>query len=137
MLIMRERRAFPRGPDRHEAVGALADLPLDQVAEHLLVDRAVFERRDQRGKRSPEVRLGGHGTLPALKHRARTRGFARNYRFGGPGERPNACVSRHSRLFVRMPSSAEIAPLSPWFATIVGTRGGSVSNSSTGFVGQQ
>src|SRR5437588_487612 len=64
VLVMRQSRAFAGGPDRHQAVGPFGDLPLGKVAEHLLVDRAVFEGRDQRGERSPEIRLGGHRALP-------------------------------------------------------------------------
>src|SRR5205085_5658993 len=65
------------GTKRHQAVGAIGDLPFDEVAEHLLVDRAVFEGRDQRGERSAKIRLGGHGTLPALNCRASTCGFSK------------------------------------------------------------
>ena len=34
-----------------------------KLAKGLLVDRAVLERRDERGERAPEARLGGHDTV--------------------------------------------------------------------------
>ena len=64
VLVMRERRALAGGADRDQSVGALGDLPFDQVAERVLVDRVVPERRHQRGERSPEIRLGGHADSP-------------------------------------------------------------------------
>ena len=50
VLVMGQRRAFARGADRDEPVGALGDLPIDQVAERFLVDRTVLERGDERGE---------------------------------------------------------------------------------------
>ena len=38
MLGMAQRRAFAGRADRHEAVRPLGDLPLDEIAEGLLVD---------------------------------------------------------------------------------------------------
>src|SRR6266850_33002 len=43
---------------------ALRDLPVDQRTEGRLVERAIFERRDQGGERPPEFRLGCHGLPP-------------------------------------------------------------------------
>ena len=63
VLVMTERGALAGGADRHQPVGALGDLPVHQVAECLFVERAVLERRDQRGERSTEARLGGHGVF--------------------------------------------------------------------------
>ena len=53
VLVMGERRRFAGGADRHQAVRAGADLALDELAEGLLIDRAVVERRDQRGETIP------------------------------------------------------------------------------------
>ena len=50
VLVVGERRAFAGGADRHQAVGALGDLPIDQLTEGFLVDRAVLERGDERGE---------------------------------------------------------------------------------------
>src|SRR5262249_10937970 len=61
VLLVRQRRAFARGADRNQAVGALGDLPVHQLAERFFVDPGVPERRDERGEGSPEPRLGGHG----------------------------------------------------------------------------
>ena len=63
VLLVRQRRALAGGADRDEAIGALGDLPVDQAAESLLVERAVPERGDERGERAPEARLGGHDTI--------------------------------------------------------------------------
>jgi len=63
VLLVRQRGALAGGADRHQAIGALGDLPVDQAAEGLLVERAVAERGDKRGERAPEARLGGHDTI--------------------------------------------------------------------------
>ena len=77
VLLVGQRRAFARGADRNQAVGALGDLPVHQFAERLLVHRAVLERRDERGERSPEPRLGGHG-IPRLSVAAAPAGARRD-----------------------------------------------------------
>src|SRR5262245_28009873 len=59
---MRQSGAFPRGSYRNQAIRALCDLPFNDVAKRLFVERAVFEWRDQRCKRAPKARLGGHDT---------------------------------------------------------------------------
>ena len=43
VFLVRERRAFSGGADRHEAIGSFGDLPIDQTAKSLLVERAVAE----------------------------------------------------------------------------------------------
>ena len=85
MLVVRQRRAFAGGADRHQAVGALGDLPVDQVAERFLVDGTVLERRDQRGERASKARLGGHDTILGsaccgLARRAAAHGPPNKYR---------------------------------------------------------
>src|SRR5262249_55165738 len=67
VLGMRQRRALAGGADRDESIGALGDLPFDQIAERALVDRIALERGDQRGERSPEIRLGGHWAVPRVR----------------------------------------------------------------------
>ena len=42
VLVVRERRALAGGSDRHQSVGALGDLPFDNVAERLFVDARRF-----------------------------------------------------------------------------------------------
>src|SRR6266481_758298 len=64
VLIVVHRRAFPGGADRHQAVGALGDLPAHQAPKGRFVERAVLERRDQSGEGAPEIRLGRHGFSP-------------------------------------------------------------------------
>jgi hypothetical protein len=59
MLGVAEGRGFAGGADRHQAVRALLDLPVDELLESLLVDLAAGERRDQRDERSLE-----HGVSP-------------------------------------------------------------------------
>ncbi len=60
VLLVRERRALAGGAHRNQPIGALGDLPIDQVAERLLVQRAVAEGSDERGERALEARLDGH-----------------------------------------------------------------------------
>ena len=47
--------------------GNVVDLPVHEIAERLFVDRAVFERRDERCEGTPKARLsgrlGGHDTF--------------------------------------------------------------------------
>ena len=57
VLLVRQRRALARRADRHEPVGALRDLPLDEAAEGLLVDLAVTKRRDGAVKDPLNMRL--------------------------------------------------------------------------------
>ena len=70
VLVMAHGRAFAGGADRHQAVGALGDLPAHQRAKGRLIERAVLERRDQGGERSPEIRLGCHGLPPNARFAA-------------------------------------------------------------------
>ncbi len=67
VLVMRQSRTFPRGSHRNQAIRALRDLPFDDVAKRFFVERAVFERRDQRCKRASKARLGGHDTTSPQK----------------------------------------------------------------------
>ena len=67
VLVMAEGRRFAGRAAGHQAVGALVDLPVDEVSESLLVDRAVVERRDQRDERSVE-----HGFLREAFNSQRT-----------------------------------------------------------------
>ena len=60
VLVMGQGRAFAGRPDRHEAVGAVLDLPFDMGAEGLLVDGAVLERRHQSGERAPQPPIASH-----------------------------------------------------------------------------
>src|SRR5438105_4037751 len=66
VFAVRQSWAFAGGSDRNQTLGALGDLPVHNVAEGLFIERAVFERRDQRSERAPEARLGGHGTISPL-----------------------------------------------------------------------
>ena len=50
VLLVGQRRAFAGGADRNQPIGALGDLPIDQVAERFLIDGAVLERGDERGE---------------------------------------------------------------------------------------
>ncbi len=53
VLVMGERRRFPRGADRHEAGGSLGNLPFHMGGKGLLVDRALArEGRDECGNGS-------------------------------------------------------------------------------------
>ena len=54
MLLVRKRRRFAGRADRNEAARSLADLPVDEGAEGVLVERAVLHGRDQRGYRALE-----------------------------------------------------------------------------------
>ena len=60
VLVVAQGRALAGGADRHQAIGSLGDLPLDQIAKGLLIQRAVLEGGEKRRERSPEARLGGH-----------------------------------------------------------------------------
>ncbi len=50
MFLMAQGRALARGPDRHDTVAAILDLPVDEFAKARFVDSSVFkwghERRD-------------------------------------------------------------------------------------------
>src|SRR4030095_5176763 len=48
VLVVAQRGRFPRGAARHDAVGSIADVELDELAELVLVNGAVPEWRDQR-----------------------------------------------------------------------------------------
>src|ERR1700761_8069429 len=63
VLVMRQCRAFAGGADGNEAVGALGDLPLDEVAERFLVDGTVLERGHQCGEGASKAGLGSHDTI--------------------------------------------------------------------------
>ena len=43
VLLVAQRRAFARGADRHQAVGAFSDLPFDQTLECAVIDFAALE----------------------------------------------------------------------------------------------
>ena len=93
MLLVGQRRAFARGADRNEAVGAFGDLPVHQVAEGFFVHGAILERSDERGERPPEPRLGSHDKI--LDHLVKTAPaaafhwiIARNSRRGAADKRP-------------------------------------------------
>src|SRR3569832_2350541 len=62
MLVVAQGRTLAGRADRHQAVRALRDLPLHEIAKRLLVDRPVFERGDQGGEGAAEAGLGGHDT---------------------------------------------------------------------------
>src|SRR5262245_56714190 len=83
---MRESRALAGGSNRNQAVGAFGDLPVHNVAEGLFVERAVFERRDQRGKRASKARLSGHGATSLQGSEFRPH----RYRVGGGDDSPLA-----------------------------------------------
>src|SRR6266511_3358509 len=63
VLVMGERRRFSGRPARHQAVGALVDLPLDELLKGLCVNLAVLERRDQRRDRASKWRHWHGGKL--------------------------------------------------------------------------
>ena len=67
VFVMAEGRRFPGGAARHQAVGSLVDLPVDQAEEGILVDRLVLKRGDQGDQRSRK-----HAKLPC--HSAPCRG---------------------------------------------------------------
>ena len=50
VLVMAHGRAFACGADRHQAVGPLVDLPVHEGTKGRLVERTVFEGRDQGGE---------------------------------------------------------------------------------------
>ena len=60
VLVVRQGRPRARRADRHEAVRALLDLPLDERAERVLVEGAGLERRHQRRDRAGEPCLRAH-----------------------------------------------------------------------------
>ena len=109
VLVMRQRRALAGGADRHQAVGALADLPVHQVAECLLVERAVFERRDQRGKRSSKARLGGHGAVLGVPWRDFSTGGLQSIDIGSSGGDESPPIDG----FMNWRDTLGPAPLSP------------------------
>ena len=58
VLVMAQRGRFARGADRNQPVGALFDLPFDEITEGFLVQRAVCrEGRNQRRNRTLELRM--------------------------------------------------------------------------------
>src|SRR5262249_41573611 len=63
VLLMRQGGALAGSPDGNQPVGALGNLPIHQSTEGLLVERAVAERGDERGKRASKARPGGHDTV--------------------------------------------------------------------------
>ena len=50
MFFMAQRRAFARGPDRHQPVRALFNMPFDQLFQRIQINCAVLERRDEGGE---------------------------------------------------------------------------------------
>src|SRR5262245_59544491 len=62
MFVMRQSGAFAGCSDRNQTIRSFGNLPIDDVAKGFFVERAVLERRDQRGKGASKARLGGHGT---------------------------------------------------------------------------
>ena len=64
VLVVVERRRFAGGADRGEAIGPLLDVPVDELAEGVVIDLAVLERRDEGDGHARELfALGGHGSL--------------------------------------------------------------------------
>src|SRR5882672_2742739 len=64
MLFMRECRRLAGGADGDQRVGALLDLPVDEVLEAFLVHPPVAERRDERSERTlKHCFLPRHGSL--------------------------------------------------------------------------
>jgi hypothetical protein len=59
MLVMRQRWAFSGRANRDETLRTFGNLPFHEVAKRFLVEAAILERRDKRGKRSPEL----HGMI--------------------------------------------------------------------------
>src|SRR5262249_26171239 len=47
-------------------VGAFANLPLDELGEGALIERAVFERRDEGGQRAPDPVQRRHPKFPQV-----------------------------------------------------------------------
>ena len=123
MLRMRQRRAFAGGPTGNEAVGALGDLPLDEVAERLFVELAVAKRRHQSGERPPELSVSCHVSTPddivAIEHCESNRrdksandGFAINS--GSPrGLKANVLEEQASQALM-LAGSAGRAAVSPF-----------------------
>ena len=60
---MGQGRALARGAYRDQTAGALGNLPIDQTAKSFLIERAIAEGSDERGKRAPEARPDGHDTI--------------------------------------------------------------------------
>jgi hypothetical protein len=50
VFVVAHGRAFACGADRHQAMGALGNLPAYQPTEGGFIERAVFEWRDQGGE---------------------------------------------------------------------------------------
>src|SRR5262249_49975509 len=63
MFLVRQRWALAGGADRNQAIGPFGNLPVHQTAKGFLVQRAVAERGNERGKRASEARPGGHDTI--------------------------------------------------------------------------
>jgi hypothetical protein len=57
VLVVREGRRLAGGAARHQAVGAVGHVQLDQLAQLRLVHLGVLERRDQRDERAGENRV--------------------------------------------------------------------------------
>src|SRR5436309_1613732 len=55
VLLMGKRGGLARRPARHDPIGSVRDLPLDQIAEGFLVYFAVAKRRDDGDQRSGEA----------------------------------------------------------------------------------
>ena len=56
VLVVRQGRRLAGGAARHDPVGAVGHLELDQLAQLCLVHLAVAERRDERDERTGEGR---------------------------------------------------------------------------------
>ena len=76
-----ERRALAGGADRHEAVGALGDLPVDEVAERLFVEPPFLNGVTSAVKEPRKLVLAAMAALPGER-------CPNQYRFGGRVESP-------------------------------------------------
>ncbi len=61
---MAQGRALAGGADRHDAVRPLADLPVDEVAERLLVERAVLTHGGDEGDEGSLEHASPYRALP-------------------------------------------------------------------------
>src|SRR5207237_8162024 len=67
VLVLAQRRRLAGRPAGDDAVGAVTDVELDELAQLRLVDATLAERGDQRDERPLERRLA-HGSAPRPGH---------------------------------------------------------------------
>ena len=71
LFVVAERRAFTGGAARHDALGPLGNVPLDQLFQRRKIDLVIFEWGDDGDDRTAEW-LCGHGDLPGGREGCRS-----------------------------------------------------------------